>query len=106
MSKSLGNLVFVDQLRETYDPRAIRLGLIEHHYRVEWEWDDGLMDRNAERLTAWQAAADGSNSDLLEEVRERLDDDLDSPGAVAAIDAAARRGVSTRAAAAVLGVDL
>ena len=33
MSKSLGNLVFVDQLRETYDPRSIRLGIIEHHYR-------------------------------------------------------------------------
>ena len=46
MSKSLGNLVFVDQLRETWDPRAIRLAIIEHHYRVEWEWDDELMPRN------------------------------------------------------------
>ena len=33
MSKSLGNLVFVDDLRETWDPRAIRLAVIEHHYR-------------------------------------------------------------------------
>ena len=47
MSKSLGNLVFVDQLRETYDPRSIRLGIIEHHYRDPWEWDDELMPRNA-----------------------------------------------------------
>ena len=49
MSKSLGNLVFVDKLRTEYEPAAIRLALIEHHYRTEWEWDDELMPRNAER---------------------------------------------------------
>jgi L-cysteine:1D-myo-inositol 2-amino-2-deoxy-alpha-D-glucopyranoside ligase len=105
MSKSLGNLVFVDQLRETFDPRAIRLGIIEHHYRVEWEWDDELMPRNAARLDAWNAQAQ-SNPELLGEVRERLDDDLDTPGAVAAIDEAAARGHGVREAAALLGVDL
>ena len=104
MSKSLGNLVFVDRLRETYDPMAIRLGLIEHHYRTEWEWDDGLMDRNTVRLTAWRSAADGTAGDVIEEVRLRLDDDLDTPGAVAAVDAAAARGERTRDAAALLGV--
>jgi L-cysteine:1D-myo-inositol 2-amino-2-deoxy-alpha-D-glucopyranoside ligase len=106
MSKSLGNLVFVDKLRTEWDPMVIRLGLIEHHYRTEWEWDDELMPRNAERLQRWRDAADGTASDLLTEVRERLDDDLDSPGAVAAIDAAATRGTSTRAAAELLGVPL
>jgi L-cysteine:1D-myo-inositol 2-amino-2-deoxy-alpha-D-glucopyranoside ligase len=104
MSKSLGNLVFVDKLRTEWDPMVIRLGLIEHHYRTEWEWDDELMPRNAERLRRWREAADGEASDLLDEVRERLDDDLDSPGAVAAIDSAAARGASTRTAADLLGV--
>jgi L-cysteine:1D-myo-inositol 2-amino-2-deoxy-alpha-D-glucopyranoside ligase len=106
MSKSLGNLVFVDRLRTQYDPMAIRLALIEHHYRTEWEWDDGLMARNAARLARWRAAADDTPGDVLSEVRDRLDDDLDSPGAVAAIDAAAARGESTRAAADLLGVRL
>ena len=45
MSKSLGNLVFVDALRKEWDPMAIRLAVIEHHYRTEWEWDDELMPR-------------------------------------------------------------
>ena len=85
MSKSRGNLVFVDRLRATYDPMAIRLGLIEHHYRTEWEWDDGLIDRNVERLTSWRSAADGTASDVLDAVRERLDDDLDTPGAMAVV---------------------
>jgi L-cysteine:1D-myo-inositol 2-amino-2-deoxy-alpha-D-glucopyranoside ligase len=105
MSKSLGNLVFVDQLRETWDPRAIRLAIIEHHYRTEWEWDDELMPRNAARLDAWNERA-ASNPDLLEEVRARLDDDLDTPGAIAAIDAAASAGAGVGEAAALLGVDL
>jgi L-cysteine:1D-myo-inositol 2-amino-2-deoxy-alpha-D-glucopyranoside ligase len=110
MSKSLGNLVFVDKLRTEWDAMAIRLGLIEHHYRVEWEWDDELMPRNAARLTAWRAVADGApghpGNTVLQQVRERLDDDLDTPGAVAAIDAAAARGEATYAAAALLGVTL
>ena len=37
MCKSLGNLVVVDKLRESWDPRAIRVAIIEHHYRTEWE---------------------------------------------------------------------
>jgi L-cysteine:1D-myo-inositol 2-amino-2-deoxy-alpha-D-glucopyranoside ligase len=105
MSKSLGNLVFVDQLRESWDPRAIRLAIIEHHYRTDWEWDEGLMPRNGARLDAWNERA-GSNPDLLEDVRSRLDDDLDTPGAIAAVDDAARHGAGVGEAAALLGVDL
>jgi L-cysteine:1D-myo-inositol 2-amino-2-deoxy-alpha-D-glucopyranoside ligase len=106
MSKSLGNLVFVDALREEFEPPVIRLGLIEHHYRTEWEWDDELMPRNQARLAAWRGAADGTAGDVLDEVRSLLDDDLDSPGAVTAVDAAAQRGESTREAAELLGVAL
>ncbi len=116
MSKSRGNLVFVDQLRKRYDPRAIRLGLIVNHYRTEWEWDEGLIDRATERLGKWAATsvdseqaksrANEGGRQVLDMVRHHLDDDLDTPAAVAAIDAAAAGGVDVRAAAALLGVDL
>ena len=106
MSKSLGNLVFVDKLRTQYDPRSIRLGVIEHHYRTEWEWEDGLMPRNNARLQAWLSSVGGPAGSVLEEVRERLDEDLDTPGAVAAIDRAAGSGTDVSAAAALLGVRL
>ena len=105
MSKSLGNLVFVDKLREEWDPRAIRLGIVEHHYRTEWEWDDELMPRNQARLDAWCANAT-TNPELLDEVRARLDDDLDTPGAFAAIDAAAAAGQGVLEASELLGVPL
>jgi L-cysteine:1D-myo-inositol 2-amino-2-deoxy-alpha-D-glucopyranoside ligase len=106
MSKSLGNLVFVDRLRTEWDPRAIRLAIIEHHYRREWEWEDTLMPRNTARLAAWQAAGAGDDGSLLADVRAALDDDLDTPAALALIDAAAAAGRPVGAAAALLGVDL
>ena len=70
MSKSLGNLVFVDALRKEWEPMAIRLGIIEHHYRTEWEWDDELMPRSARRLERWRAAAGGRPGDVLRVVRD------------------------------------
>ena len=108
MSKSLGNLVFVDKLRETWDPRAIRLAIIEHQYRVPWEWDDTVMPRAAGRLERWTASAGSGDAgrDVLDLVRSRLDDDLDTPGALAEIDNAAAAGRPVRAAAALLGVEL
>jgi L-cysteine:1D-myo-inositol 2-amino-2-deoxy-alpha-D-glucopyranoside ligase len=108
MSKSRGNLVFVDKLRTQHDPMAIRLGLIEHHYRTEWEWDDQLMARNEARLAQWKSAAQVGNSQgdsgLLAEVRSALDNDLDTPTAVALVDAAAKNGVAVGDSARLLGV--
>jgi L-cysteine:1D-myo-inositol 2-amino-2-deoxy-alpha-D-glucopyranoside ligase len=106
MSKSLGNLVFVDALRKEWDPMAIRLGIVEHHYRTEWEWDGDLMPRSTKRLDSWRGAVGGRPGDLLTEVRAALDDDLDTPRAVAAIDDAAERGEDVRVAAGLLGVRL
>jgi L-cysteine:1D-myo-inositol 2-amino-2-deoxy-alpha-D-glucopyranoside ligase len=106
MSKSLGNLVFVDRLRETWDPRAIRLAVLSHAYRVEWDWNDGLMPDATARLALWSGAVGGHRGTVLDRVRERLDDDLDTPGALAEIDAASRAGEDVSSAAALLGVRL
>jgi len=106
MSKSLGNLVFIDQLRAEWDPMVIRTGIIGHHYRSEWEWDDGLMARASERLERWRAARGPSDGAVLERVRDRLADDLDAPGALAAIDEAAADGQDVSEACALVGVRL
>jgi L-cysteine:1D-myo-inositol 2-amino-2-deoxy-alpha-D-glucopyranoside ligase len=109
MSKSLGNLVFVSDLLKEWDPAAVRLGILAHHYRSSWAWDEGVMPAAGRRLDAWRAAGAASGAaggPLLDEVRAGLDEDLDTPRAIEAIDEAAREGLPVGAAAALLGVDL
>jgi len=106
MSKSTGNLVFVHELRARVDPRVIRLSLCLHHYRRPWNWTDELLEDAAGRLATWEAASGGTEPSLLDHVRRCLDDDLDVPGAVEAIDAAAAGGVRVDDAAALLGIDV
>jgi L-cysteine:1D-myo-inositol 2-amino-2-deoxy-alpha-D-glucopyranoside ligase len=103
MSKSLGNLVFVSDLLKEWEPAAVRLAIISHHYREPWEWYDSLMPEAAARLEAWRAGGEGEGP--LEAVRAALDDDLDTPGAIHLIDEAAAAGLPVSASAALLGVD-
>ncbi len=91
MSKSRGNLVFVSALRrEGYDPMAVRLALLAHHYRSDWEWTGADLAAAEAGLGAWREAVSpptGPPADaLLAHVREALADDLDAPRALAAVD--------------------
>jgi L-cysteine:1D-myo-inositol 2-amino-2-deoxy-alpha-D-glucopyranoside ligase len=98
MSKSKGNLVFVSALRASgVDPMAIRLALLGHHYRDDWEWTDQLLVSAHGRLNRWREAVRlpaGLNADeVLVQLRAALAQDLDAPSALAAVDAWA--GAST-----------
>jgi L-cysteine:1D-myo-inositol 2-amino-2-deoxy-alpha-D-glucopyranoside ligase len=104
MSKSLGNLVFVHDLLKDWEPAAIRLAVLTHRYREDWDWRDGLMPEAVRRLRAWREA--GAGDAALDEARRALDDDLDTPTAIRAIDAAARDGRGVSEAARLLGVEL
>ena len=89
MSKSLGNLVFVSELVKTHAPQAVRLALMGHHYRDNWEWFDGDIDEAQglfDRMVQAATLATGPDPDaLLHNVRNALDDDLDAPTARAAL---------------------
>jgi L-cysteine:1D-myo-inositol 2-amino-2-deoxy-alpha-D-glucopyranoside ligase len=92
MSKSRGNLVFVSKLRGAgVDPMAIRLALLDGHYRADREWTGGRLPAAEARLARWRAAVfrptTPSADAVLNQVRERLADDLDTNGALHAIDA-------------------
>jgi L-cysteine:1D-myo-inositol 2-amino-2-deoxy-alpha-D-glucopyranoside ligase len=92
MSKSLGNMVFVRDALRQYDPDAIRLYLLNHHYRTPWEYeDDGpatflpLVQQATEALVA--PGGEGAPLDAapaLAAFDRALENDLDTPAAIAA----------------------
>lgn len=98
MSKSKGNLIFVSRLRRETDPMAIRLALLAHHYRSDWEWTSEQLGSAEVRLARWRSAAGlqtGPDAGVvLERVRARMADDLDAPGALAVVDDWAERALS------------
>lgn len=104
MSKSKGNLVLVSTLRAGgVDPRAIRLAVLAHRYRDDWEWTEaGLCEAQA-RLDRWRQALSGVGGppadETLAAVRAALADDLDTPRALAAVDAWADRALAASGSA-------
>jgi L-cysteine:1D-myo-inositol 2-amino-2-deoxy-alpha-D-glucopyranoside ligase len=105
MSKSLGNLVLVRDLLGSHGADAIRLYLASHHYRSELSFHEADLDAAA--ITAAQlrmasllseeldgaAASPRPGSPSVRELRDRflaaMDDDLDTPTAVAQLAALA-----------------
>ncbi len=97
MSKSLGNLVLVSRLTAAgVDPMAIRLAMLSHHYRSDWEWTDEELDRAGTRLQRWrdraaQAAAGTlaiapERNAFVVRMRNAIADDLDTPSVIGAVD--------------------
>ncbi len=101
MSKSKGNLVFVSRLRaDGVDPMALRLALLSGHYRTDRSWTAGLLDEAATRLARWREAvalpAGAPAQDTVTRLRAHLADGLDTPRALAAVDAWATETLTHR----------
>ena len=124
MSKSLGNLVFVGELLKEWEPAAVRLALLSHHYRFDWQWSDDDLVRATARLgLAIRPGGGGApartdrstptgSSRCSDPTRTGcggsgpLDDDLDTPAALAALDEEAVAGRPVVRGAALLGITL
>lgn|SRR5690625_4287709 len=127
MSKSQGNLVLASSLREQgEDPGVVRLALMAGHYREYREWTPELLESSQHRLGQWRRAAAvggrGGETSVVDQVRARLADDLDTGGALEVLDRWAEdtlsaadtgqasdnveSGVVVQAVDALLGIDL
>jgi cysteinyl-tRNA synthetase len=98
MSKSLGNLVFVSDCLQRCAPGSVRLALAAHHYRTAWSFDWAELDAaEARRIGYRQAMVSAPTLDDDEAAQyerdffARLDDDLDTPGALRVLDGLAER---------------
>ncbi len=92
MSKSKGNLELVSRLRKAgADPMAIRLALLAHHYRSDWEWRPEMLDEAVARLERWRSVLNDATAvpaaETIAAMRTAIRNDLDAPAALAAVDA-------------------
>ena len=93
MSKSFGNFTTLVDLIAEHDPRAYRLVVLQSHYRSPVEVtatsianaEAALerLDTFARRVRALPSVA--ADAERVEAFRDRMDDDLDTPGAMAVL---------------------
>lgn len=108
MSKSLGNLVFVRDLLDEVPAAVIRLLLSAHHHRTAWEYDAGELRRAQARWLAYRSAVSGASmftatdaQAVYDDFMACIDDDIDTPSALAILDeVAASPSFRSRAAGA------
>jgi L-cysteine:1D-myo-inositol 2-amino-2-deoxy-alpha-D-glucopyranoside ligase len=91
MSKSLGNMTFVDELLERYPPAAIRRLFLRHHYREDWSFEEKALAAEADGSAKAPHHDDPSTREAF---LAALEDDLDTPRALAILDAATTAGES------------
>ena len=99
MSKSLGNVANLLDLMDHYDPRAYRMLLLQSHYRGPVSVGQDNVDASVNALGGLDSfaartsglAAEDADVDVLTRFRERMNDDLDTPGATALLFDTVRR---------------
>jgi cysteinyl-tRNA synthetase len=102
MSKSLGNVANLLDLMEHYDPRAYRMLLLQAHYRGPITIGQDNIDQAVNSLAGLDSFAARSagvtgmpDAQVIEKFRERMDDDLDTPAAMAILFDTVRRANSS-----------
>ena len=91
MSKSLGNIILVNELTQKYHGEVIRLALLSTHYRQALDWNDNviyqakkLLDKLYSLLNELNEVKESKEPD--NDLIEILLDDLNTPGLLANIN--------------------
>ena len=100
MSKSLDNFTTLSALLDAWDPRVLRLVVLQTHYRRTMEIGSATLDQASAALTRLDKFADRmaaadlpeaeADPDAVAQFREAMDDDLGSPQALAVVFDAVR----------------
>ena len=90
MSKSLGNIEKVHDLVAQHPPEALRYALLSAHYRQPLDWSDALIEQSVRTLdrlygTLRDLADVEAAAAIPQAVEDALDDDLNTPAALAEI---------------------
>ena len=92
MSKSVGNVKQLHALLEQHPPEALRYALLSAHYRQPLDWSDALIEQSIATLDRLYgtlrdlAAFDAQPTAATRDIAEALEDDLNTPQALAALN--------------------
>jgi cysteinyl-tRNA synthetase len=105
MSKSLGNIITpAELLAQGHRGETLRLALLSAHYRSPLPWTDALIDQSKTILDRlYRTAGDAGDGEIDGEVVEALSDDLNTPAALARLQAIEKPAV-LKASALFLGL--
>jgi cysteinyl-tRNA synthetase len=104
MSKSLGNIVTPGELLQKVGGEVLRLALLSAQYRQPLPWTEALIEQSKTILDRlYRAAGDAEPGDIDREVVESLSDDLNTPAALARLQAL-DDPATLKASAALLGL--
>ena len=80
MSKSIGNIVTLNKLRENVNGQVVRLALLSSHYKQPLDWNEKLIKESQNTLEKWYGQFEKINSEeLQDDVLMPLQEDLNTP---------------------------
>ena len=91
MSKSDGNFVTVNELKDSFQGEVIRLTMISTHYRQPLNWTKDNLNESKKTLDKWYTLLSNFNDDELQdanndnEIMETLLDDMNTPKAISVL---------------------
>jgi cysteinyl-tRNA synthetase len=81
MSKSLGNIVTINKLKENINGQVIRLALLSSHYKQPLDWNEKLIKESQNTLDKWYGQFEKIELEEVEnEMLNSLLEDLNTPG--------------------------
>ena len=85
MSKSLGNVITIEEAVKKYSGQAVRLALLSAHYSQPLDWNDDLLNIQRNTIDKWYNFYDESNNENILDISDSLLDDFNTPGFIAII---------------------
>jgi len=84
MSKSLGNIVTINKLKENINGQVVRLALLSSHYKQPLDWNEKLIKESQNTLDKWYSQFEKTDSEeLSDNVLNSLLEDLNTPEYIA-----------------------
>ena len=85
MSKSDGNFITINNLKNNYNGQVVRLSILGTHYRQPLDWNLNILETNKKILDNWYNLYSPSEDEISDEIFNILLDDLNTPKFITSI---------------------